>query len=74
MNNRRNGILSLVVLGGFYAWRNRYRIQQFLESRGIDIPIFGNRVTDRLMSVGAKTSGSVEHGMRSMDNDTRKAV
>lgn len=61
MRSSRGGLLSLFLVGGYFAWRNRFRIQQFLESRGIDVPLSTNNLGDTLRSGVAKLSGSLEN-------------
>jgi hypothetical protein len=47
-NSRRSGILSLLLVGGYYAWRNRERIGSFLSNTDFK-DRFGN-VVDRVRS------------------------
>jgi hypothetical protein len=71
------GIFSLFLVGGLYAWRNRFRIQQFLESRGIDLPFniaSTGSLSDTVRGGAAKVSGSIERGVRSTDEPSRRAV
>jgi hypothetical protein len=76
MRNYNNvGVFTLFVLGGLYAWRNRFRIQQFVESRGISLPFniaSTGSLTDTVRGGAAKVSGSIERSARS--NDTRRAI
>jgi hypothetical protein len=74
MRNRNMGFLALLVVGGFYAWRNRFRIQRLLESRGIDVPLSTGSFGDTIRSGVAKVTGSAEHTGRQFEDETRKAV
>jgi hypothetical protein len=70
------GLFTLFALGGYLAWRNRFRIQQFLESRGVNLPFDisdSGQIGDKVRGVAAKVSGSIEHGLRKSEQ-TRKAV
>ena len=59
---RKTGLFALMAVGVFYAWRNRYRIQHFLESRGINLPIDASNLRNALKSGYSKVTGSVEQG------------
>ena len=57
MRNRVNlsGLFSLLVVGGYYLWRNRETVQSFLRDRGIEVP-------ENLKSIGGRISSRT--GMR----------
>lgn len=64
MRRQSTGLVALFVVGGYLLWRYRFRIQQFLESRGIDVPIDTSNVGEMVGSSVAKISGNVEHATR----------
>ncbi len=74
MRKTNTAFIALGALGLFYAWRNRFRIQNFLESRGINTPTLDNSLSDTVRSGFAKVTGKVEHGVREADRDARRAV
>ena len=74
MKNRNTGLFALLVVGGYYAWRNRFAITEFLESQGINIPLSTNSVSDTVQSGVAKIKGKVEHESKVLNNDSRKAI
>lgn len=74
MRNSRIGFFSLLVVGGYYLWRNRFRVQQYLESVGIDMPLSTRNVGDTIRSGVAKVSGNLEHASKHIDRDLKKAV
>ena len=59
MNNRRNvglgGLFTLLLIGGFYLYRNREQVLDFLESRGIPVP----EGLDRLRNAIRRGAGRV---------------
>lgn len=55
-----SGILALGVIGIFYAWRNRYQIQRFLERQGIRTPLDTHNMVDTVRSGVAKVTGSLQ--------------
>jgi hypothetical protein len=71
---RSSGFLALLGIGLYYAWRNRFEIQRFLESNGIDVPLSTRTVGDTIRSGVAKVRGSVEHGMKQTDRDIRRTA
>lgn len=38
MNSNRIGLLALAVVGGYWLYRNRTSVSQFLQDRGIKTP------------------------------------
>ena len=75
MRRNNTAFVALGVLGLVYAWRNRFRIQNFLEARGIKTPTLNNDdLSDTVRSGIAKVTGKVEHGVREADRDTRRAL
>jgi hypothetical protein len=71
----RGGILTLALLGGYYLWRNRYQVQEFLESKGIKTPLdTSGGLTNTIRSGIARLTGSAERGINELDDVSRKAV
>lgn len=66
----RSGMFALVVLGGFYAWRNRFAIQRFLESNGIRTPLDTSTIGDSIKSGIAKVTGRVQKESRELGEAT----
>jgi hypothetical protein len=71
---RSSGFLALLGVGVYYAWRNRFEIQRFLESNGINVPLSTRTVGDTIRSGIAKVRGSTEHRMKQMDRDVRRTA
>jgi hypothetical protein len=69
--NNRNGVLALLGLGIFYAYRNRYKIQEWLGSQGINTPLDKSSVGSAISSGAAKVSGALQHGLK-QDKDMMK--
>lgn len=74
MRRSNLGLFSLLLVGGYYAWRNRFRIQQFLESKGIDVPTSTRNLTDTMRSSFAKVSGRFQRTSDQISDQTRQAV
>ena len=71
MRNRTTGLFTLALLGGYMIWRNRFEIQRFFSSRGIDLPLLDNsNVSNTVRSGLAKVTGQAE----SLVNNERKAI
>ena len=68
MHSTRNAILALTVVGGYFAWRNRFAIQRQLESLGIKTPVIRDNLVDAAKSIGAKVAGKTEHVESSVNN------
>jgi MYXO-CTERM domain-containing protein len=68
MRNSRNAFLALAVLGGAFAWRNRFEIQRRLESLGIRTPFLTGSVADAVRSVASKARGKMEQGAMTAEN------
>jgi hypothetical protein len=71
------GFTSLLVLatGGYFAWRNRFKLQQFLESNGIPTPWMRENASEAVHSGVAKIKGRVQHGQNiAQDHDVSRAV
>jgi len=64
-------ILTVGVLG-YIGYRNRFRIQQFLESRGIKTPLLKGSVGEVVQSGLSKISGKTEHMGKGLDESTRR--
>jgi hypothetical protein len=69
--NNRNGVLALIGLGLFYAYRNRYKIQKFLSAQGIKTPLDKSSVGSVISSGAAKVTGALQHGLK-QDKDMMK--
>ncbi len=77
MMARRNnaaGFLALVGLGALYLYRNRYKIQQFLESRGVQTPVDRSSVGSAISSGIAKISGRVQHDVNQTQRNLDRKV
>lgn len=74
MSNFR-GFGSILLLGGigYLGWRNRFRIQQFLESRGIQTPFLRGSLSDFVQSGVSKISGKAEHYGERLGDESRRA-
>jgi hypothetical protein len=71
----RSGLFTLFLLGGFYAYRNRAKIQEFLESKGIKTPLdTSGKLTDTIRSGIAKLSGSTQHAANEVEEQGRRAI
>lgn len=74
-NTNTAGVLALVGLGAYYLYRNRYRIQQFLESQGMKTPVDTSSIGSAVSSGVAKVSGQLKGEVNGTKNDlNRKAV
>ncbi len=60
------GMMALLLVGGFYLWRNRFRVQEFLQSYGIRLPLSTRTVGDTFRSGVAKVSGEIEREKRAV--------
>jgi hypothetical protein len=72
-----SGFTNLLVLatGGYFAWRNRFKIQQFMEANGIPTPWMRENASEAVRSGVAKIKGRVEHGQNvAQDHDVSRAV
>jgi hypothetical protein len=70
----RTAYLALFTVGFYYAWRNRFQIQRFLESKGVSIPLDTSNVGNTIRSGFAKVTGQGENLINQADRDTRRAV
>jgi hypothetical protein len=62
-----NLAIAGVSAGGIYLlWRNRFKIQESLQARGISTPWMKGSTSDALQSGYAKVAGEVEHGVKSL--------
>lgn len=68
-----SGILALGVIGIFYAWKNRYQIQRFLERQGINTPLDTSNLVDTFRSGMAKVTGSVQKQADSLGTSVDQA-
>ena len=64
-------ILSIGVLG-YVGWRNRFRIQRYLESKGIKTPLMKGSFGETVQSGVAKLSGKAEHLAKPLDDESRR--
>jgi hypothetical protein len=74
MRNQRTGIFTLLLLGGYFAYRNRMSIRRFLEARGFNLPLDTSSIGDTVRSSVAKISGKADRVSNSSDNSLRKAI
>lgn len=69
-NNRRNSIgiskLAFFAVGGYLLWKNRFKVQELLESQGVKTPWMNSNVGEAVQSGAAKLSGATK---RSFQND-----
>jgi hypothetical protein len=79
-NMRKNstGIWALLLVGGFFAYRNRFAIQEFLEANGIKVPLLKSDLGEALQSGVAKVAGKVDYVSgsvsREIDRERGQAV
>lgn len=73
MRQNNRGFLALLVLGGIYLYRNRFRIQQFLERQGIQTPTDREGFADTVRSGVAKIRGRVQGRVDELQDQARKA-
>lgn len=73
-----SGILALGVIGLYYAWRNRYQIQRFLERQGIRTPLDTSNMVDTVRSGVSKVTGTLQNKAdlltASAEEASRKAI
>lgn len=60
--------------GGYALWKNRFRIQRFLEANGVPTPWMSGSLTDAVQSGVAKATGKIEHELDSESELGSKAV
>lgn len=69
-NTNVTGLIALVGLGLYYAFRNRFQIQQFLESQGIktnlDTSNLGNTVKSGIAKVRGRIKFNVKEGQEAV--------
>lgn len=73
--NRRKSLGPLTLLAGAYlAWKNRFRIQEGLETMGIKTPwIKDNGLDDVVRSGGAKVRGALNRGRIKSNLNARRS-
>ncbi|MEW6057492.1 MAG: hypothetical protein AB1540_12845 [Bdellovibrionota bacterium] len=71
MRSTRGAFYALAVLGGYFIWRNRFAIQQQLESFGVKTPLFSGDLAEKARSAVSKISGKVEHGINQAKDEMR---
>lgn len=81
---QRNGILALLVIGGYVAWRNRSRIQQIAQSLADGatnaltkaLNVKGDHLKNQFSSNVSRITGSLRDSIRSSkpDQHTRQAI
>jgi hypothetical protein len=62
-----SGVVALLAIGGFVAWRYRFQLQRFFESRGVSLPLQTGNLSDTIRSGVAKVTGKIEHGRNQVD-------
>jgi hypothetical protein len=55
--------LAVVAVAGYAVWKNRFRIQEFLEAQGVKTPWLNHDIGDAVQSGAAKFSGSIKSGL-----------
>lgn len=70
----RSGILALGAIGLFMLWRNRFQVQRFFSSYGVDLPLGDGSLSDNVRSGLARISGRVQGKARDTSSDVREAV
>ena len=68
MRRTNTGLLALTVVGGFFMWRNRFHIQEFLSRQGVDLSLGNQGVGDSVRSGLAKVKGTLEGGIDNINN------
>jgi hypothetical protein len=63
--------LAVFAVAGYTLWKNRFRIQEFLEAQGVKTPWLKSDIGEAVQSGAAKFSGSLRNGM---NNDRSAAV
>lgn len=61
MRKSNSGLFALLVVGGFYLWRNRFEVQRFLAENGINLPLDTSNISNTIKSGTAKVVGNVQH-------------
>jgi len=78
MRSTRGAFYALAVLGGYFAWRNRFAIQRQLESMGLRTPILAGGIGESARSIAAKVAGKFDRGTtiaeQSLDQDRKDVV
>jgi hypothetical protein len=71
-----SGILALLGIGGFLIWRNRSQIQEFLQSKGIQLPVDMDteNLKSRVRSGVDRVRGKLEEGRSQLSDQTRKII
>ncbi len=56
-------LIRLAVLSGlsYVVWKNRFRLQQFAESRGVSTPLLKGSFGETLRSGFARIAGQARH-------------
>jgi|GEM_PF-2154414 len=73
MRRQSTGFLSLLVVGGYFAWRNRFEIRRFLEAQGINLPLDTSNVGETIRSGTAKVLGKVDRGITDIKRTEERA-
>jgi hypothetical protein len=74
-NANTTGILALVGIGAYYLYKNRYRIQQWLESQGVKTPVDTSSIGSAISSGASKLTGQLQGAVKQTDKDlNRKAI
>ena len=62
MRTTKGAFFALTVLGGVFAWRNRFAIQRRFEAMGIKTPLLKGTIEDAARSIASQARGKMEHG------------
>ena len=56
--------LAFFAVGGYLLWKNRFKIQELLESQGVKTPWMTDDVGEAVQSGAAKISGAAKRSFR----------
>ncbi len=73
MRRTSTGFLALLVVGGYFAWRNRFQIRRFLEAQGVDLPLNTENVGETIRSGAAKVLGQVDRSFSDIKDTEKRA-
>ncbi|MGZ3686985.1 MAG: hypothetical protein ACXWPM_08965 [Bdellovibrionota bacterium] len=66
--------MALLIVGGYYAYQNRFKIMQFLEARGVKVPSDTSDLKNTILSGVSKIRGRAENLAGRVDEEARKAI
>jgi hypothetical protein len=79
-NANRTGIVALLAVGGYYLWRNRAQVQQYIQSSGIRFPQSTNEVKEKVREVSeavrskvSQVSGAIEDQARHLTGSANQS-